>query len=111
MGMIIYKKQHIKLISVDPYQSTYYQSVICQFTVGYVCFLYMEEDSRSLSLQVTKMMDRLTDYSMNGTLLSIIGGVNIQSPEMNDSSVKFFNIVNKLGVKSAMLDILCAIYK
>ncbi len=59
MGMIIYKKQHIKLISVDPYQSTYYQSVICLFTVGYICFLYMEEDSWSLSLQVTKMMDTI----------------------------------------------------
>ena len=75
--------------------------MICLFTVGYVCFLYMEEDSWSLSLQVTKMMDRLTDYSINGTLLSIIGGVNIQSPEMNNSSVKFFNIVNNVGVKSA----------
>ena len=57
------------------------------------------------------MMNQLTDYSVNATLLSIIGGLNIQSPEMNDSPVKFFNIVNKLGVKSAMLDILCAIYK
>ena len=89
MGMIIYKKQHIKLLSWETYPSTYYQSVICQFNVGYVCFSYMEEDSR------------LNDHSMNGNLLSIIGGVNIQSPEMKDSSVKFLYTVNMIGVKSA----------
>ena len=55
MGMIIYKKQHIKLISVDPYQSTYYQSVICLFTVGYVCFLYMVTDGQT---------DKLTELNL-----------------------------------------------
>ena len=30
MGIVIYKMQHIDLISMQPYNYTYYQSVICQ---------------------------------------------------------------------------------
>ena len=46
MGMVIYKKEHIELISVEPYKDTYYPNVICQFKiVTYICFIYFNEDT------------------------------------------------------------------
>ena len=52
-------------------------------------------------LEVTKMINRLNGYSGDLILSSIISSLNIQYPEMNDISKKFFNIVNKLLVESA----------
>ena len=99
MGMIIYKKQHIDLISVQPYKDTYYQSVICQFKQGYICFIYLDEDR--MSFEVTKLMEKLNDYSVDTSILSIIAGLKSHSIENNDNSVNFFKIVKKLFVKTA----------
>ena len=99
MGMVIYKKQHIDLISVQPYKDTYYQSVICQFKQGYICFIYLDEDT--MSFEVTKLMEKLNDYSVNTSILSIIGSLKSHSIDNNDNAVIFFKIVKKLFVKSA----------
>ena len=59
----------------------------------------MKEDTHSF--QESDIINTISDYSNSGTLLSIMGGVNIQSEEMSDSSVTFFNFVNKLSLKCA----------
>ena len=41
------------------------------------------------SIEVTKIMSRLNDELVNGTLLSITGRLKIQSLETSDSSVNF----------------------
>ena len=43
---IIYRfMEQINVISMQPYQSTYYLSVINRFTESDVCFLYLNEDN------------------------------------------------------------------
>ena len=39
-GMIIYKKAHIDILSVETYKETYYESALCRFQQGYICFIY-----------------------------------------------------------------------
>ena len=46
-------------------------------------------------------MDKLNDYSVETSILSIIGGLKSHSIDNNDNSVIFFKIVKKLFVKSA----------
>ena len=43
-------------------------------------------------------MEKLDDYSLDDSLLCIIGDLNTQSPEMNASSRKFFNIITNYGL-------------
>ena len=47
-----------------------------------------------------EVMEKLKDYSVHSSILSIIGGLKSDSIDNNEKSVKFFNFVNKLGVKS-----------
>ena len=85
---------------MQPYKDTYYESVICQFKQGYICFIYLDEDR--MSFEVTKLMDKLlfNDYSVETSILSIIGGLKSHSIVNNDNSVIFFKIVKKLFAKS-----------
>jgi len=98
MGMIIYKKQEIEIMSVESYNDTYYESVICEFKEGYICFICADEDI--MAFDGAEVMEKLKDYSVHSSILSIIGGLKSDSIDNNEKSVKFFNFVNKLGVKS-----------
>ena len=103
-GMIIYKKLHIALLSVETNEETYYESALCQFQQGYICFIYLDDDI--MAFEDTRLMKKLFDniYSTGDrSLLSIIGGLKSQSIIKNDKSVNFYKIVNKLFVKVARL--------
>ena len=103
-GMIIYKKLHIALLSVETNKETYYESALCRFQQGYICFIYLDDDI--MAFEDTRLMKKLFDniYSTGDrSLLSIIGGLKSQSIIKNDKSVNFYKIVNKLFVKVARL--------
>ena len=56
--MIIYKKPHIGILSVETYKETYYESALCRFQQGYICFIYLDEDI--MSFEVSRLMDKLS---------------------------------------------------
>ena len=101
--MIIYKKPHIGILSVETYKETYYESISCWFRQGYICFIYLDDDR--MSFEVTRLMEKLLDniYSRERSLLSMIGGLKSQSMIRNDKSVNFYNIVNKLFMRVARI--------
>ena len=102
--MIIYKKLHIALLSVETNEETYYESALCRFQQGYICFIYFDDDI--MAFEDTRLMKKLLDnnYSRGDrSLLSIIGGLKSQSIIKNEKSVNFYKIVNKLFVKVARL--------
>ena len=89
-GMIIYKKPHIGILSVETYKETYYESALCQFQQGYICFIYF--DDNIMSFEDTRLMKKLLDnnYSRGDrSLLSIIGGLKSQNIIKNENSVNF----------------------
>ena len=57
LGIIICKKQHIGLISMQPYEDTYYQRVLYQFKQGYIYFLCLDGDR--MSFENTKQNGKL----------------------------------------------------
>ena len=98
--LIIYKKKEFDRFEVEMYETSSYQSVLCHLTSGIVCFLYINEDTNSF--KHSYFMKRISEYSTSGQLLSIIGGMKIQSEVITDSSVTFVNIFNNLNVKSTI---------
>ena len=78
----------------------YYQSVVCQFPYGIVCFVYINPKINNARLNdIIKM---LSVYSMKENFVSLIGDFNIQSEFGIDTPRKLMDIFKKLGVKSAV---------
>ena len=93
-GMIIYKKPHIAILSVETYKETYYESALCQFQQGYICFIYLDDDI--MAFENTRLMKKIFDniYATGDrSLLSIIGGLKSQSIIKKDKLVNFYNVI------------------
>ena len=56
-GMIIYKKKDTNILSVETYKETYYESVLCWFQQGYICFLYLDEDI--MAFKVSRLINKI----------------------------------------------------
>ena len=75
MGMVIYKRKSMEYFDILAINNTYYQTVVCQFPYGIVCFLYINPKINNARLNdIIKM---LTVYSMKENFVSLIGDLNI----------------------------------
>ena len=96
MGMVIYKRKSMEYFDILAINNPYYQSVVCQFPYGIVCFVYINPKINNARLN--DIIEMLSVYSMKENFVSLIGDLNIQSEFGIDTPRKLMDIFNKLSV-------------
>ena len=93
MGMIIYKRKSMPTFQIEMLQTASYQTMVCYLPCGIVWFVYINPHKNSF--QQTDLINKISEYSKNDQLLSVIGDLNITSEMGSD-------IFKKLRLKSAL---------